>query len=142
LEKCGFVDQKPEPKFATVREFILRHRDIFLRQGSVVSSWRTYRGHRLGPFFSVRFRIAGRQSAIYLGRSVALAEQVKGLLEELQQARMTARLVRQARVDLHKAKELWQQDLAAMGLTLKGFEVRGWHDLRKTGSPSNPDDAR
>ena len=131
-----------ESKFRTIREFILSHRDVFRRRGSVVSSWRTYRGRRLGPFFSLRYRLDGRQSAIYLGRSIVLADQIKGLLREVQQERLFARLERQARAELCVCKQLWERDLASMGLTRKGFEVRGWSDVVEKGSPSKTETAR
>jgi len=136
LEKRKFVDQKVEPKFHAIREFILSHRHVFLRQGSVVTSWRTYRGHRLGPFFSLRYRVSGRQSAFYLGRSIMLAERVKGLLREMQHERQFSRLNRQARAELRQCKQLWEQDLASVGLSRKGFEVRGWNGVTETSSPS------
>jgi hypothetical protein len=132
LEKCEFVDQKMTLKFFRIQEFILSHQDVFRRQGSVVSNWRSYRGRRLGPFFSLRYRVDGRQSAIYLGRSARLSERVRGLLAEIQQKRNLSRLIRTARADLRKTKKLWQQDLAALNLELKGFEVRGWRGLQKT----------
>ena len=136
MEKCAFVDQKVELRFHKISELVLSHPDAFLRQGSVVSSWRVYRGRRLGPFFSLRYRIEGQQSSIYLGRSLILAEQVRGLLMDLQQERRLTRLKRQARAELHKCKASWQQELASMGLSLKGFEVRGWSGLQKTDAPS------
>jgi uncharacterized protein YjiS (DUF1127 family) len=126
-----------EPKFHTVREFMLSHRHVFLRQGSVVSTWRTYRGHRLGPFFSLRCRVDGRQTAIYLGRSVVLAERVKGLLREMQHRRQLSRLSRQARAELRRCKQSWERDLASIGLSRKGFEVRGWNRVLETGSPAD-----
>ena len=131
MEKCRFVDQKAEPKFPTIREFILGHRQVFFRQGAVVASWRYYRGNRLGPFYSLRYRVEGRQAAMYLGRSAVLAEQVRVLLRDIQQDRQIARLKRQARAELRKHKKLWQQDLAAMGLSLKGFQVQGWRGVHE-----------
>jgi hypothetical protein len=132
LEKRDFVDQKQELTFVAVRTFIVKHRDLFRRQGIVVSGWRTYRGHRLGPFFSLRFRTDGRQSAIYLGRSVVFAERIKKLLQEIQREREFARLKREARAEVRECKRLWQTSLAAIGLNLKGFEVRGWNGHKES----------
>jgi hypothetical protein len=142
LEKLNPVDQKIERKFHVVCRFILDHRDVFRRQGSVVPCWRTYRGHRLGPFFSLRYRVEGRQTAIYLGRSAILAERVRGLLRDLQQdvqkGRTFARLTRQAQMQLRRSKNRWHRELAAMGLYLKGFEIRGWSALPQVETTAAP----
>jgi hypothetical protein len=134
LENLKSVDQKAEAKLQPVREFILAHRDALLRQGAVVASYRMYRGHRLGPFFSLRYREAGQQRSVYLGRSLALADQVRDLLatlrKDFKEWQKLARLTRQARAHVRTCKKLWRNDLAAMGLRLKGCEVRGW-----TGTP-------
>ena len=90
LEKCEFLDQKSVAKFATIDAFIRTHPDMFLRQGSVAAGWRNYRDHRLGPFFSLRYRVKGRQRAIYLGQSAELAERVRTLLAEMAQKRAFA----------------------------------------------------
>lgn len=138
MEKCSFVDQKVEPKFPAIREFILDRRPVFLRQGSVVATWRSYRGNRLGPFYSLRYRIDGRQAAIYLGRSAALVRQVRNLLRDIQQARQIARLKRQARAEFRRQKRLLEQDLASMGLSLRGFEVQGWRGVERGDLPVAP----
>lgn len=131
MENRDLVDQKIEPKFAAIRDLVLTHRDIFVRQGSVVAATRTYRGHRLGPFHSLRFRTEGKQKSVYLGRSQMLAGRVVGLLSDLrkgaQEQRMLQRLKRQARAHLRECKAAWQRDLAPLGLRLKGFEVRQSH---------------
>ena len=131
MENRGFVDQKLEQKYAAVRDVVLARRDLFARQGSVVATTRTYRGRCLGPFYSVRFRADGKQASVYLGCSATLAERVEGLLndlrEETQQHRMLTRLKRHARAHLRQCKASWQQDLAALGLYLKGYEIRHIH---------------
>ncbi|MCY2994865.1 MAG: hypothetical protein NTY19_44440 [Planctomycetota bacterium] len=139
MEKWDFVDQKTERKFLAIREFVLGNWDAFRRQGSVVPSWRTYRGRRLGPFFSLRFRLQGRQSAIYLGRSAGLAERVKALLDEVHRERKFARLKRRARAEFRELKRRWKQELAATGLELRGFEIRGWNRMSETSSPWDSD---
>ena len=132
MEKCTHVDQKNlEPKFPAIREFILGQQQVFSRQGSIVAAWRSYRGNRLGPFYSLRYRIDGRQVAVYLGRSAALREQVRNLLRDIQQDRQIARLTRQARAELRKCKRTLEQDLASMGLSLRGFEVQGWRSVQR-----------
>ena len=128
MENPSFVDQKLERKFAAVSGIVCAHRDLFVRQGSVAATTRTYRGHCLGPFYSLRFRAEGKQKAVYLGRSQILAERVENLLNDLrkgaQEQRMLERLKRQARAHLRQCKAAWQQDLAPLGLRLKGFEIR------------------
>lgn len=144
MEKREFVDQKeiPEAKFAAISAWIRRQRELFQRQGTVVASWRKYRGHRLGPFFALRYRVEGRQLALYLGRSAELAAEVQGLLAEVQQQRELATWQRQARLQLRKYKEGWRRELAAAGLRLQGFEVRGWRGLQgAAGSPADSSEA-
>jgi hypothetical protein len=129
------VDQKTEAKFQAIRGFILANRNTFVRQGAVVATYRMYRGHRLGPFFSLRYRDAGRQRSRYLGRSPNLAAQVSSLLGELRETikelRTLTRLKRHARANVRMCKKLWRQDLATLGLNLKGCEVRGWTGIRQ-----------
>ncbi|MHB1038659.1 MAG: hypothetical protein ACYC0Y_28885, partial [Pirellulales bacterium] len=65
--------------FDTIRTHILDRRAIFARQGFVVATWRTRGGARFGPYYQLAYREAGRQRAIYLGRSAELADQVRAL---------------------------------------------------------------
>ncbi len=135
MEKPSVVDQKATTRFDAIRAFILAYREEFRRQGSVVAGWRTYRGRRLGPFFTLRYRKGGRQAALYLGRSGSLAAQVRELLAEVQRPRLLRRCIQQARAEVRRCKRAWQEDLAAVGLSLKGCEVRGWRGLSPTSGP-------
>ncbi|MFH1922144.1 MAG: hypothetical protein ABIP48_19950 [Planctomycetota bacterium] len=102
---------------------------VFATQGTVVSTSRTYRGRRLGPYFRLAFRKGGRQWSIYLGRSEGLARRVRDLLARLQHPRRwrraSRRLQAQVRASLRKAKAQLRKELAVRGITLKGWEFRG-----------------
>ena len=59
-----FTDQKSHKALTLLREAPTR----FACQGTVTTSWRTYRGRRLGPYYRLAWRENGRQRSIYLGR--------------------------------------------------------------------------
>jgi hypothetical protein len=128
VENTGFVSQKLTARFEEVRAQVLTHPALFAAQGSVVATWRTHRGRRLGPYFQVSYRDGLRQRWIYLGRSDELARKVRGLLAEAQhrqrQRRLLASLQRQVRSSLARSKARLKQDLAEKGIHLKGFEFR------------------
>ena len=104
--------------------------EIFARRGSVVASWRTYRGRRLGPYFRLTYREAGRQCSVYLGRAGRVVETVRERLAELQGPLKRSRIYRQARAEIKAAlgpvKRELDRRLRRVGLYMKGFEVRGW----------------
>ncbi|MDY0169344.1 MAG: hypothetical protein RBS80_22565 [Thermoguttaceae bacterium] len=123
-----------------MRGQILAHARFFVAQGFVEATWRTYRGRRLGPYFTVSCRQRGRrrdpcagaapqQTSIYLGRSPELAARVRRLLDELRQhtrcKRRCEETRRQIRRSLTRAKEALRQRLAEHGVALKGSEFRG-----------------
>ncbi len=131
------ITQKIEARFEHVREQILAHAAFFVANGSVEATWRTYRGHRLGPYFRVRCRqrrvqhalcsgSAPRQTSIYLGRSPELAARVGKLLADLQQhtrcKRRCEELRRQVRRSLTGAKQELRRLLAQRGAVRKWFE--------------------
>lgn len=138
-EKPKNVDQKPHRKWQPVCDFIMANREIFSRQGSVVATWRTYHGRRMGPYFRLAYRDSGRQRSVYLGRSRELADRVREMLHTLQaplaEHRKWNRLRAQARVELRRVKSLWAGELANFGLHLKGYEIRGWRNADRSGSP-------
>ena len=129
MEKRKHVTQKLVERFERVRAYLVARPARFAAQGTVVATSRTYRGRRLGPYFQLAWREAGRQRRLYLGRSLELVERVRNLLDRLQrplrQRRLFARLKRQARSALRR----WMADLkpvlARSGIELKGFELRG-----------------
>src|SRR4030042_6599751 len=57
---------------------------LFARQGAVVATWRRYGGRRLGPYFRLAYREAGRQCSVYLGRAGRGVEAARGAWAELQ----------------------------------------------------------
>ncbi len=137
MENGDFVDQKVDRTYEAISRWILAHRELLSKQGTVVVSWRNYDGRRLGPFYRLAYRDGERQCSVYLGKSVELADQVRALLEECQAAvreqRAWQRIGEQARMGLKRHKDLWSQELAKVGLYLRGSEVRGWRALRRAG---------
>ncbi|MHB1037654.1 MAG: hypothetical protein ACYC35_24340 [Pirellulales bacterium] len=128
--------------FDTIRAHILDRRELFARQGSVVATWRTRGGRRCGPYYRLAYREAGRQKSLYLGPSASLADQVRGLLAELQQplryGRLLDRLAAQARASLRQANAELNRVLGSIGYYLKGH-----HEFRRLpGSRATASSAR
>jgi len=102
---------------------------VFAAGGTVVASWRTYRGRRLGPYFRLAYRKGRRQWSIYLGRSEGLARRVRDLLARLQEhqrwRRTSWRMQARARASLRKSKAQLKKLLVRWGIHLKGWEFRG-----------------
>ncbi|MFH1269080.1 MAG: hypothetical protein ABIK89_25415 [Planctomycetota bacterium] len=94
MEKARSVDQKSAARFERVEAQVLAAPGVFAVGGTVVSTWRTYRGRRLGPYFRLAYRKGGRQWSIYLGRSEGLARRVRDLLARLQHPRRWRRASR------------------------------------------------
>lgn len=130
MEIPEFVDQKSTATFARVCRLIAAHPELFAAQGTVVTSWRRYRGRTLGPYFRLAYRADGRQRSIFLGRSPKLAEAVRALLGAVQRPardkRTLARLRKSAQAALVQCKGDLRRELGTRGLVLKGLEVRGW----------------
>ncbi len=136
--KNAIIDpQKIEARFEQVRAAILAHAAFFVDYGFVEATWRTYRGHRLGPYFRVRCRqrsgrhalgsgAAPRPTSIYLGRSPELAARAGNLLDDLQQytrnKRRCEELHRQVRRSLTGAKQELRRLLAERGTVQRWFE--------------------
>jgi hypothetical protein len=108
---------------------VLGRKGVFARQGSVVATWRAYRGRRLGPYFRLAFREDGRQRSIYLGRCRELARRVGSLLAGLQrplrQRRVVRRLEAQVQASLKRFRAKLAEALAPLGIRIKGSEFRG-----------------
>jgi len=132
------VDQNPDGRFAAIRGRIEASRGLLARAGSVVATWRTYRGRRLGPYYRLSYREDGRQRSIYLGRSPGLVERVRGLLQDWQRPVRQANEFRRTRAvlmkDLRRQKVAWHRELRAAGLYSRGYVVRGWRHWRVTHS--------
>ena len=135
-EKWESVHQKVAERFERVRAYLVARPRLFATQGAVVATSRTYRGRRLGPYFQLAWREAGRLRRLYLGRSLELVDRVRELLERLQrparERRVLARLKRQTRSALRRWLDEMRPFLARWGVEFKGFELRGvWRSLRR-----------
>jgi hypothetical protein len=123
------LHQRELPRLERVRAYVRAHPALFAAQGSVVATWRTDAGRRLGPYFQLAWRQSGRQHWLYLGRSNGLAERVRQLLATLQAPRRHRRLIErlnaQVRASLRRSKLELKALLAPLGIQLKGFEFRG-----------------
>jgi len=128
-EKRDLVDQKIAARLQRIESYLLEHPELVATQGTLLATWRVYRGRRLGPYFQIAYRQAGRQRAIYVGRSEELAERVRRLLDRLQGLhrgrQVSKRLKAQVRASLRRTKDQLSGLLAVWGITLKGFEFRG-----------------
>lgn len=136
----GAVDQKAAARPALsetdaarldeIREIIRQRCTTMARQGTVVSTWRTYQGHLLGPYYRLAWREDGRQRSAYLGRSPELARAVQQVLDNLQRPlrheRRTEEAIRRAWTALRAQRIIWARELAVYGLYLHGWDVRGW----------------
>ena len=148
MKNAKIDTQKIEARFEQVRATILAHAAFFADYGSVQATWRTYRGHRLGPYFRVGCRqrrgrhalgtgAAPRPTSIYLGRSPELAARVRNLLDDLQQytrnKRRCEELRRQLRRSLTRAKQELRRLLAQRGAVWTWYERRPRAPGKKTG---------
>jgi hypothetical protein len=120
--------------YKTVAAKILAHHRLFARQGAVVPVWRSIDGRKCGPYYRLAYRDhLNRQRSIYLGPNKRLARDVKSLLDKLQtplfHRRHSIRACAALRAGLRLHKIDWKSNLAARGLYLKGFTVRGWRKL-------------
>ncbi|MFH1924715.1 MAG: hypothetical protein ABIP48_33100 [Planctomycetota bacterium] len=138
-EKSGSVDQKAAARFERVEAQVAAAPGVFAVGGTVVATWRTYRGRRLGPYFRLAYRKGRRQCSIYLGRSEELAGRVRDLLAKLQDLnrwrRTSRRMQREARKSLRRWLEYLGKQLAELGIQRKGFEFRGVRRALATAPP-------
>ncbi len=115
-------------RYHRARTFILANARLFATQGSVVATWRRRGPKNYGPYYRLAYRLRGRQRSIYLGARQA-AHLLRELLAQLQlphrRRRLYKRLQAKARVSLRQAKNHLAQQLAPLGVTLKGYEFRG-----------------
>jgi hypothetical protein len=131
------VDQQPAPltgedaaRLDRVREAIRRREAIMARQGTVVATWRTRQGRKVGPYYRLAWRENGRQKSLYLGCSAELAQAVRQMLADLQRPLRVDRAFLAARKQgwaaLRAHKIVLARELARYALYLHGWEVRGW----------------
>ncbi len=123
------VDAKRVARFEQVRNEIRAHGMWLAEQGTLVASWKTHQGKRLGPYYRLAYRVDGKQKSIYLGSSEWLVAQVRELLASLQavlrEHRTMERLKLEARQTLLENKRNLADLLhATMNATLKGWEFR------------------
>jgi hypothetical protein len=132
LEKSTAVDQVRDARRRQAILARIQGQEAVLRShGTVVASWRSCGGQRLGPYYRLAYCEEGRRRSIYLGRSEELAAQVRALLAHFQaaeiQRRDWRRLRRTSKVALRQQRLAWAQKLAEYGFCVKGYEVRNWH---------------
>jgi len=140
---CGPSAQRKRPcrrrgsRRSEVRQFILDHRPIFARQGSVVTDWRRRGERRYGPYYRLTWREEGRQRSLYLGTSANLAEAIREVLREVQRKwhlrRTLRRLMARAKASLREHRRRSGPGLANYGMYWKGNELRGWANYRAGG---------
>ena len=127
------VDQKPQRTFNRISNHILGLKSLFSRQGTVIATWRDYQGRKLGPYYRLAWREEGRQCSLYLGASEELAQSVRQLLATLQRRlkenRQWRRLYAASRAACRASRALVNQQIARIGLYLKGSEFRGWRTI-------------
>jgi hypothetical protein len=126
----------PSPAFAhSPLNAIRTLKNIFSRQGTIVASFRTYNGRKLGPYYRLAYRAEGCQRSIYLGKSKKILRQVRRLLEKLQKTVKTKRFMCQAQKTFQKMMKKHQAqfriDLLKVGLQLRGYAARGWRRYRR-----------
>ena len=124
------MNTSPEnhPALTLFREDPLR----FATQGTVTTTWRTYRGRRLGPYYRLTWREDGRQRAIYLGRQSPLVDEVRRLLHDGQTIRRMLREHRRRQALLReyviRPIQRYLQEMFCLfgdGLYLEGWHLRG-----------------
>ena len=125
MESREVVDQKAARALA----LIASRPELFVRQGAVVATWRWCKGRRLGPYWRLAYREAGRQCSVYLGRMGEGVQRVRQALARRQGfrrwRRTYRRLRRQVKASLRAHLAEFDRQLHALGLWRKGLEVRG-----------------
>lgn len=113
----------------------LDERDLaaIARQGFVAVEFRRRSGRRCGPYYKLRWRVAGRQRVRYLGRNPVLVEHVQAALAAWQAPRRAQRasvaLLRAARRALRAAKAAAAPRLVQEGQYFHGYSVRRRHNV-------------
>lgn len=121
-EKRRSTDQRE----AKVWRFIADNASNLAKQGSVARTWRG----EAGPYFRLDFCDGtGRTRSVYLGANVDFASRVRQKLSELQAPsklrRQLSRARQSARAELRRSVQNLERQIAALGLHLKGYEIRG-----------------
>jgi hypothetical protein len=133
LENPDFVDQH---RAAVLARLVQLHHHL-CRQGPVVRTRRRRgQGAVAGPYFAVAYRDDdGRQRSVYLGPESDLVTEVRELLAEYRRPLREQRDLARARAALRRAlraeRAQLDRQLAQVGLTRKGGEIRGWSKCLK-----------
>lgn len=144
------MNKSDNPAGDPLTRFLERHADALRRQGSIVQSWRTRNGRRFGPYSRLTIRDAtGQQRAVYLATDELLAR-ARAALAALRAPRQQVLQLARVRQALKRGQRAAQADLRrqlrAVGLALKGTEIRGWsrmggHSSALLASLGHPDGA-
>ena len=122
--------QSGDQRRQRIRQLIREHSDMLREQGAVVETWRRRGDRRVGPYFSVKFRVGSRQRSFYLGTDRQLADEVRAELAKLQRPLKRRRWYRRQeqviRRELTRSRRGLGRELLALGLAVKGSEIRGW----------------
>jgi len=118
-------DPNSNPALALVNTYPRK----FAHGGAIITTWRNYKGRKLGPYYRLRFRAQGRIREVYLGREGPRVQAVRDRLAELHAAlarrRMYDKMVKTARARPHVDLAALQQQLEAAGLRSQACQVRG-----------------
>ena len=121
-------------KRCKVERFLREHERLLRQQGAVVETWRDYQGRRLGPYYRLVCREAGRQRTFYLGTDPELVAEVRRRLKQLQSPGRDERHLRRQRQimrrELARCRAAWQRELKRVGLSLRGRHVCGWRSRK------------
>ncbi len=132
-QKSTSVDQHSAARYDRIAARISAARDIFRRQGAIVTTWRTRGARKLGPYFRLAYRADGRQQSIYLGACTKLVARVRALLADLQAVIRRHRAYRVTRRELRTALRRQKAEcdavLRAHGFTPRGYDLRGFRRL-------------
>ncbi|MBN2578638.1 MAG: DUF1678 domain-containing protein [Pirellulales bacterium] len=120
---------------ASPLDAVRKLKSVLARQGSIVATYRTYNGRKLGPYYRLAYRTEGRQRSLYLGKSKKIVRQVRRLLEKIQKSRNIRRSLHHGYKNLEETmKKHWAQiqvGLLKVGLQFRGFDIRGWRRYRR-----------
>ncbi|TWU25788.1 hypothetical protein [Bythopirellula polymerisocia] len=135
MEKQDFVDQIACYTAKTRGKLHALYDCMSTTSGSIQISYRRVRGTTYGPYMSYRFRENGKQCCLYIGSSRPEQMLARQMMHEKfaadKERHAMDHLLIQARKQVKESKKNLEQELAKVGLTMKGWEVNGW---RKVGA--------
>jgi hypothetical protein len=109
------------------------------QQGFVAAEYRDGKG----PYFKLKFRVAGRQRVLYLGADATFVDRIRRELAQLQAARRAdrklARLTKEAHGVVRRSKQQLEMHLRRAGLKFHGRAIRrSKDDLGTTTAQDGP----